>query len=202
MRRAIVAGALGLLGNAIYKELKSHDYIVTGWDINEPNGDIIKANMFEYAHAIEWVNVFVDATYPNLNISPLEWIICYNAIAERMQDNGSIILLGSIYGSRAYSQASQNRVPGYCMLKAGLIGLVRDMAAEFGSCGIRCNLVSPGGVYDSQDEEFVKRYCERVPLGRMATPQDVANVVTFLASDKSSYITGQNIIVDGGFTCL
>ena len=191
MRKAIVAGAMGLLGKAICDQIGG---FIERWDL-KTGQDIWRQKFFPF-------DVFIDATYPQLSDEICDIDGLYRSVADNIDDNGSIVLLGSIYGSRAYSKASQKRIHGYCMLKAGLIGLVRDMAAEFGPRGIRVNLVSPGGVYDGQDEDFVNRYCGHVPLGRMATPKDVANVVAFLASDKSSYITGQNIIVDGGFTCL
>ena len=78
--------------------------------------------------------------------------------------------------------------------------MTRALACKYGPQGVRVNCVSPGGVFDNQDPVFVERYNQRVPLGRMATPEDVADAVVFLASDKAKYITGQNLVVDGGLT--
>jgi NAD(P)-dependent dehydrogenase (short-subunit alcohol dehydrogenase family) len=86
----------------------------------------------------------------------------------------------------------------YSFVKGGIISMTRALATKYAP--VRVNCVSPGGVFDGQDEKFVKRYCEKTPLGRMATPEDVANAVVFLASDKAAYITGQNIVIDGGYT--
>ena len=65
---------------------------------------------------------------------------------------------------------------------------------------IRVNSISPGGVRDRQPASFIKRYSARAPLGRMAKPEDIAGAVTYLASDESSYVTGHNLIVDGGWS--
>jgi NAD(P)-dependent dehydrogenase (short-subunit alcohol dehydrogenase family) len=74
------------------------------------------------------------------------------------------------------------------------------MALELGPHGVRVNALSPGGVHGGQDEEFIRKYSERVPLGRMAEPGDLVGPMLFLASDASGYVTGQNLCVDGGFT--
>jgi len=195
MRKAIVAGAQGLLGKAICNVL-APNYEIAGWDIKNADEDMHRDIIYA-----EDFDVFVDATYPSFENSIVHWDDTYRMAGESINDGGSIILIGSIYGSRAYSNVWGRRVYGYSLLKAGLIGLVRDMAVEFAPY-VRVNMVSPGGVFDNQPVQFVDRYCERVPLGRMARPEDVAHAVAFLASDKSSYITGQNLIVDGGYCCL
>ena len=76
------------------------------------------------------------------------------------------------------------------------------MASYFGSNNIRVNCVSPGGIFDNQDINFVKNYEKKVPLGRMGNPDDIAPSVSFLLSDDSKYITGQNLIIDGGWTAI
>ena len=67
---------------------------------------------------------------------------------------------------------------------------------------IRVNTISPGGIYDNQEKDFVNKYIQKVPMGRMGNPDDISPVVSFLLSENSKYITGQNIMVDGGLTCL
>jgi NAD(P)-dependent dehydrogenase (short-subunit alcohol dehydrogenase family) len=74
------------------------------------------------------------------------------------------------------------------------------MASYLGEHGVRVNAVSPGGVFNGQGETFVEQYEERTPMGRMADPEDVVGAVVFLASDAASYVTGQNLAVDGGWT--
>jgi len=119
---------------------------------------------------------------------------------------GVIVNISSIYGviggkPSMYVDTDVQHPPiGYSAAKGAIIAMTRALATKYGPYGVRVNCVSPGGVEDGQDQVFIDRYCERVPLGRMATVSDVANLVTFLASDKASYITGQNVILDGGLT--
>mgnify|MGYP002813811771 CR=1 FL=1 len=82
----------------------------------------------------------------------------------------------------------------------GRIGYTKFLATSYGNKGIRANCISPGGVQESQSKQFIKNYCKRVPLQRMATTDDVAAAALFLASDASAYITGTNLVVDGGYT--
>ena len=90
----------------------------------------------------------------------------------------------------------------YAFIKGGVISASRDICDKYGKFGVRCNVISPGGVWNHQPDQFVERYNRRVPLGRMAVPNDAVGVVLLLASDAGSYITGANIPVDGGFTAL
>ena len=92
--------------------------------------------------------------------------------------------------------------PTYNFVKAGLINFTRYLACYYGKQGIRANCISPGGYFNHQPEPFVKRYSDRVPLGRMMGHDDLQGAVVFLASDASAYVTGANLLVDGGWTCL
>lgn len=123
---------------------------------------------------------------------------------------GSIVQLASIYavvapdkriyeGSR-YLDREINTPPVYSASKAGVIGLTRHLAAHWAPQGIRVNALTPGGVESGQNETFSQRYSARVPLGRMARAEEMTGALVFLASDASSYVTGQNIVVDGGLT--
>jgi len=87
----------------------------------------------------------------------------------------------------------------YAASKGGLIQLTRWLATTLAPA-VRVNSVSPGGVARGQSEDFIKRYVSRTPLGRMATEEDLKGIVALLASDASAYITGQNIMVDGGWS--
>lgn len=121
---------------------------------------------------------------------------------------GSIVQTASIYGimgpdQRIYEGSEYKGRPisspaVYSASKAGLIGLTLYLAAYWGDRGVRVNALTPGGVASGQNETFTQRYAARVPMGRMATVKDVVGALVFLASDASSYITGQNIVVDGG----
>jgi len=87
-------------------------------------------------------------------------------------------------------------------MKAGIINAIRFLAAYLGSDGIRVNTLCPGDTFDSQDPKFVRQYEKRTPLRRMETPEDIAWPIAFLCSDASAYITGQALMVDGGWTDL
>lgn len=123
---------------------------------------------------------------------------------------GSIINVLSIYGVVApdqriyegsqYEGRAINTPAVYSTSKAAVWGLTRYLATYWGNCGVRVNAISPGGVYSGQNDIFVKRYSERVPMGRMAKPDEMSGAVIYLASRASSYVTGQNIVVDGGLT--
>jgi NAD(P)-dependent dehydrogenase (short-subunit alcohol dehydrogenase family) len=86
----------------------------------------------------------------------------------------------------------------YSVIKAGLIGLTRYLATYWADKGIRCNALSPGGVFNGQGEEFVARLTSLIPLGRMADRDEYRAAVQFLCSDASCYMNGQNIVIDGG----
>ncbi|MBI1911088.1 MAG: SDR family oxidoreductase [Deltaproteobacteria bacterium] len=143
----------------------------------------------------------------NMNNHLGGYFLTSRVAAELMKEKGggSIINLGSIYGVSApdfsiYEGTDMTMPAAYSAIKAGIIGFTRYIAAYYGRYNVRANSVSPGGVFDNQAEEFTQKYCSKVPLGRMASPGDIVGAVVFLASNASSYVTGQNIIVDGGFT--
>jgi NAD(P)-dependent dehydrogenase (short-subunit alcohol dehydrogenase family) len=90
----------------------------------------------------------------------------------------------------------------YSVVKHGLIGLTRYLATYWADKGVRVNAISPGGVYAGQPEEFVARLADLIPMGRMATLDEYKAAIVFLCSQASSYMTGQNIVIDGGRTVL
>ena len=90
----------------------------------------------------------------------------------------------------------------YSVVKSGLIGLTRYLAGYWAEQGVRVNAISPGGVYASQPEDFVQRLASLIPLGRMAALNEYQGAILFLCSDASSYMTGTNLVIDGGRTCL
>lgn len=89
----------------------------------------------------------------------------------------------------------------YSVIKHGLIGLTRYLATYWADRGVRVNALSPGGVYNDQEPEFVQRLTNLIPMGRMAQQDEYKAAVVFLVSDASSYMTGANLIIDGGRTC-
>ena len=116
----------------------------------------------------------------------------------------SVINIASIYGlvgpdMRLYKGTSMGNPLAYAASKGGLLQMTKWLASVLAP-DVRVNAVSPGGIFRGQPEAFVQRYIGKTPLGRMATEIDVVGSMIFLASDLASYLTGQNIVVDGGFT--
>jgi NAD(P)-dependent dehydrogenase (short-subunit alcohol dehydrogenase family) len=117
---------------------------------------------------------------------------------------GSVVMVGSIYGVvgpdlRLYEGTAMGNPAAYAASKGGLVQLARWLATVLAPA-VRVNSLSLGGVWRGQPESFVRRYTARTPLGRMATESDAVGAVLFLASDLSSSVTGQNLMVDGGYT--
>jgi len=117
---------------------------------------------------------------------------------------GIIINISSIYGvvgpdHRIYEGQSFKSFPGYSASKAGVIGLTKWLATWWGG-NIRVNCVTPGGVFNKHNKDFVEAYSNRVPMGRMADREELIGIILYLLSDSSSYVTGQNFIIDGGLT--
>lgn len=120
--------------------------------------------------------------------------------------NGSLINISSIQGVVApdfsnYAGTTMSTPPDYHFHKHGMIGLTKYLAAYAGPRGVRVNAISPGGFQTANHREpFISQYCRRVFLGRMARYDDIKGAVVFLASDAAAYITGHNLLVDGGYT--
>ena len=162
-----------------------------GFDIVVNNAGITKDNLFFRMSLEEWQKVI------DINLSAaflVARIVGREMIRKR---SGSIINMSSVVG--VHGNGGQ---ANYAASKAGLIGLTKSLAQEIGSRGIRVNAITPGFITTnmtaSLPENLKDKMLERVPLRRFGTVQDIANVVLFLASDDSAYITGQVISVDGG----
>lgn len=166
-----------------------------------------------YPRTKDWGNIFE-------NIDPASWrsnvdmqLNSYFVISQEVlkqmkrQSSGSIINVASIYGVvgndfTVYEGTSINPPAAYSAIKGGIINFSRYLASYFGKDNIRVNCVSPGGIFDNQPEAFVKNYEHKVPLKRMGLPEDIAPAVSFLLSEEAKYITGQNLLVDGGWTAI
>jgi NAD(P)-dependent dehydrogenase (short-subunit alcohol dehydrogenase family) len=105
-----------------------------------------------------------------------------------------------IYDGSLYEGRAINTPAIYSASKAGLWGLTKYLASYWGGQGVRVNAVTPGGVFSGQNDTFVGKYSARTMMGRMGAPHEIADAVVFLISDRASYITGQNLVVDGGLT--
>jgi len=129
---------------------------------------------------------------------------CILALESILKPSASIINVASVYGIITPDFKIYDNNPdlynslAYGASKAGIIQLTKYHAKRLAP--IRVNAISPGGIFDNHSDDFIKKYCDRVPLGRMADPKEIVSVMIFLLSEISSYITGQNIVVDGGLT--
>ena len=166
-----------------------------------------------YPRTKDWGEKFEDVLpeswRANVDMQLTSCFVCCQEVLRQMvmQESGSIVNIASIYGVvgndfTLYEEYGGTSPAAYSAIKGGVINFTRYLASYCGRQGIRVNCVSPGGIFDNQQASFVAKYEEKVPLGRMGNPDDIAPVVSFMLSDEAKYITGQNIIVDGGWTAI
>jgi len=169
---------------------------------------------FDSAHAGSHPNSFeefpVEAWEQALAVNVTGMFLCAQAVSRAMLSagRGVIVNVSSTYGvvgpdQRLYQREGQSpayKPVTYTVSKAAAIGLTRYLATYFAGKGIRVNTLTPGGVFAGHDEEFVRRYSARTVLGRMAEKEEMNSAMLFLVSDASSYMTGANLVVDGGWT--
>ena len=140
----------------------------------------------------------------NVNLTGT-FLICREAGKYMKSHGGSIINISSTYGflapdHRIYKNQKFKSMPSYSASKAGVLGLTKWLSTWWAEDNIRVNSVSPGGVFNDHDDEFVSAYSKRTPMNRMANREELIGMILFLLSDLSSYCTGQNYIVDGGYS--
>lgn len=171
---------------------------------------------FDAQHAAEHTQAFeqypLEAWNLALGVNLTGMFLCAQAVAPAMlaQGKGVIVNISSTYGlvgpdQRLYETGDPGSPTAfkpvtYSVTKAGVLGLTRYLATYWAGKGIRVNSLTPGGVYNEHDTGFVRRYSYRTPLGRMAEREEYNGSLLYLLSDASSYMTGANLVVDGGWT--
>lgn len=162
------------------------------------------------SHAGSFEEFPLEAWDQSLAVNLTGMFLCAQAVCRPMlaAGRGVMVNVSSTYGlvgpdQRLYQR--EGRPPeykpvSYSVTKSAVIGLTRYLATYFAGKGIRVNTLTPGGVFAGHDEEFVRRYSARTVLGRMAEKDEMSSALLFLVSDASSYMTGANLVVDGGWT--
>ena len=166
-----------------------------------------------YPRTKNWGNKFEDVPYEswaeNVDMQMNSTFFISKEVSKYMvkQKGGSIVNMTSIYGVvgndfTVYDGTEMTSPAAYSAIKGGIINFSKYLASYYGKFGVRVNCVSPGGIFDNQNPTFVANFEHKVPLKRMGNPEDISPSVSFLLSDKARYITGHNLMVDGGWTAI
>ena len=192
------------------------------------NIDELESNFKKILKKIDRLDIFINCSYPrpkvqerksfnevkfkyfrkivDMQLNSFCWLA--KMAAQKMRSSnypGSIIQFSSIYGVvgqnlNIYKNTDMTENVAYSAIKGGIINYTRLMASYFGKYNIRVNSISPGGIFDNQNETFIKAYTKFSGNKGMLSPEDISDAVNFLISDQSKFINGQNLIVDDGFS--
>lgn len=190
----------------VYEQFGTIDILVNNAAINDMVEDP-KSSM----ELSKFENYPLETWEKSIKVNLTGAFLCCQIFGKKMveQGFGSIINIASTYGIVAPDQSlyidetgkqTFYKPPAYPVTKAGVIMLTKYLASYWGSLGVRVNCISPGGVENSQNSLFIKKYSEKTPSKRMARKTDYKGALIYLASDASSYTNGANLVVDGGWT--
>lgn len=207
-------------GRAFAQEMQKRSLNVHAMRVDQADHGSVMALKEEIAAEFGGLHVFVnnavarpmkrytdplDAWAESMRVNATGMFDLLREIADLLakSDGGTIVNISSMQGMFApdfwlYEGTEMDSPPDYHFHKGGMTTLTRYLARRLAPQKIRVNCVSPGGMLGGQNPRFIERYNKKVPLGRMANHDDIKGVVVFLASDASSYITGENILMDGG----
>ena len=211
--------------NIIYKYLDSSNLNTSSRELNNIINKYGCPNIFincSYPRSKDWGNssfkkISLNNYQENIKLHLNSYVWFSKIIAEKMKKNkirGSIILLSSIYGIlgqdlNIYKGTKMTENVTYSVIKGGIVNFARQSSSYYGQFNIRVNSISPGGIKGhvagsskTQSKKFLKNYVNKVPLKRMCSTEDVASAILFLSSDASSYITGSNLVIDGGWSII
>lgn len=167
-----------------------------------------------YPRTKDWSNKFEDVTIEswrkNVDIQLNSVFEITQLVLSKMvtqKNKGAIVNIASIYGVlgndfTVYEGTNLTSPAAYAAIKGGIVNFTKYLASYYGPQQIRVNCVSPGGIFNHQPTTFVENYEKKVPLQRMGMPEDIAPAVSFLLSEEAKYITGHNIMVDGGWSII
>jgi len=154
-------------------------------------------------------NESMESWQKNVDMHLCGYALCSQLALNQMkiQGFGALVNMASIYGILGpdftiYEGTSMNNPSAYAAIKGGLINLTKYLAAYYGPYNVRANCISPGGIFDNQNPTFVEKYEKKTPMKRMGLPGDIAPAVSFLLSPGASYITGHNLVIDGGWSVV
>ncbi len=191
------------LRNRVLGEFGRVDILINNAGISGKVADNTIAPGFEDYPFPEWQKAF------DVNITGMLFAaqVFGREMVKRKQ--GVVVNVCSIYGILSpdqrihYKEGAEKQFikpVSYAVSKSAVLNLTRYLATYWAPQNIRVNSLTPGGVFDNQDKDFVQKYSERTPMGRMANPEDMVGPMLFLVSDASSYMTGANLIIDGGWS--